>query len=100
MRDARIPWTADEDLILRDGLAKGETFGMIGKRLERSRNACVGRAQRLGINQPENPRDILMAEMMADGATMNECATALGVSYASAEQRWLRIRRSIGWQAS
>lgn len=53
-------WTEEEDAALAKLWSEGLTFGVIAKRLaalpggrKRSRNACVGRAHRMGLRRPE-----------------------------------------------
>lgn len=43
------PWTDEDVAELRRLRARGESFGVIAKRLRRSRNAVLGKADRLGI---------------------------------------------------
>lgn len=44
------PWTDEDIAELRRLRARGESFGVIAKRLRRGRNACIGKARRLGID--------------------------------------------------
>lgn len=47
------PWTPDEDQILRQGAATGDTWTDISARLvDRSPSACVSRANKIGLPPP------------------------------------------------
>ena len=48
------PWTDEDIAELRRLRAKGESFGVIAFRLRRGRNACIGKARRLGM-EPQSP---------------------------------------------
>jgi len=52
LRDGRIQrkWTPEEDAELRRLRALDITFDDIGKRLDRSGNSCISRAQKLGLS--------------------------------------------------
>lgn len=45
------PWTSEEDKALKDGRAAGYSFGQISGLIGRARNACIGRAARLGMER-------------------------------------------------
>ena len=45
-------WSLGEDEKIKDLVAKGNSFGVIGKIMGRSRNSVIGRAHRLNIKQP------------------------------------------------
>ncbi|MDP3869157.1 GcrA family cell cycle regulator [Phenylobacterium sp.] len=47
------PWTPERVKVLTDGVANGIPFSELGRRLGCSRNACIGKATRLGITQPK-----------------------------------------------
>lgn len=48
------PWKPWEDAIIRDGLQHGACYETISHRLpDRTRNACLGRARRLGLCVPD-----------------------------------------------
>jgi hypothetical protein len=42
-------WTPEEDNELRRLIAEGASFSLIAPKLNRPRNACIGRAHRLGV---------------------------------------------------
>jgi GcrA cell cycle regulator len=53
-------WTDDEIAALTAMWTRGATAREISKRLNRSRNAVIGKAKRLGINQPVKPEPIIV----------------------------------------
>jgi GcrA cell cycle regulator len=46
-------WSQEEDKILTSMIEDGYTFSEIAPKVGKSRNACIGRAGRLGLQQPE-----------------------------------------------
>lgn len=49
---ANRPWTPDEDLLLAARIGEGIRFSKIAAELNRTKGACVGHANRLGIVHP------------------------------------------------
>lgn len=53
---AWLPW---EDALIRAGIHHGDTFQTIAEKLpSRTRNACIGRARRLGLSAPDLGRRV------------------------------------------
>ncbi len=44
-----MTWTDEHVSILREGVAAGESYSIIARRLPHTRNACLGKAHRLGL---------------------------------------------------
>jgi GcrA cell cycle regulator len=52
-----MAWTDERTALLKQHLADGLSFSQIAARLGGcSRNACIGKAARLGLSQPIKPR--------------------------------------------
>jgi len=55
-----LTWTPDQDDVLRNLRAEGCSYGVIAIDLDKSRNACISRAKRLGVpltvRAPTEPR--------------------------------------------
>jgi hypothetical protein len=45
-------WTAEEDAELARLVSEGVSFTLISQKLNRPRNACIGRAHRMGLKHP------------------------------------------------
>lgn len=48
-------WTAEQDAMLRRLRKDGYSFGVIASKLKKSRNACIGRANRIGVPSLTRP---------------------------------------------
>ena len=96
-------WTPDEDLILRDGRAKGQSYAEIARLVGKSKNACIGRANKFGLlgerrtNKERN--DALLCDTLAEGGSLADAAHRMGCSFEAAESRFERVRAELGWQA-
>jgi len=107
-------WTEDQDAILRAKLADGKTFEQIGRVIGRTKNSCVGRADRLGIKSPKRShvarkrkpgpvpcRDKVnaFAEALSELGTIAAAAASLGLSHQRGSQLMAQVRADLGWQA-
>lgn len=53
LTDSGEVWTAADDVLLHRLVSKGETFSLIAEHFGgRTRDACIGRAHRLGLKHP------------------------------------------------
>lgn len=84
-------WTAKEDAILRKLYGK-EPVVQTAARLKRTKNEVIGRARRLGLNKPHQPRNITI-----DGVTrtVTEWSQISGVGRTTIFQRL-----AAGWSPS
>lgn len=79
-------WTPQMDRALRKAVAAGKTYSMIADELGKSRNACIGRAFRLGINHPSGARHRPSFSheaallLLAQGKSVRAVARIFGVS--------------------
>lgn len=112
------PWTEDEDRRLRSIITGGNSFHNASEALGRTRNACVGRAHRLGIASPRRPvvsarkrylaqqkaltrkRLDAFAEALAEHGTIAAAAKLVGIGRQRGDQLFAHIRAELGWQAS
>lgn len=49
-------WTEDQIETLRAGVELGHSFSIIGRQINKSKNACIGKARRMGFKTPEDVR--------------------------------------------
>lgn len=83
-----------------DGLSAGD----IAKAMNLSRNAVLGKANRLGLENRCNTalreqRMDQLAELVAEGATIVAASKLIGVTDRTATVHWKEIRTRLGWQA-
>ncbi len=105
-------WTAYQDETLRASLASGKTHAQIAEQLGRTRGACIGRANRLGIEVPGKPskawnaglktgpapdiaKRAAFAEALAEIGTVAGAARTLGISRQRGDQFLAGIKAEI-----
>lgn len=87
-------WTSGMDQVLVVGVAEGKSFSTLAKSLGVTRNACVGRWHRLGLQHPRpsgqkfTTRDATAFRKL--GWTYRQIAEELGVSVMAV---WVRLNK-------
>lgn len=68
-----MAWDSDADAVLTRLVNEGAPFALIAQRLGRTRNACIGRSQRLGVSAASRGCDRVRV------LPPTPCSTAVGV---------------------
>ncbi len=102
-------WTPHRIGLLCRRYAEGASFKEVGAELGCSKNAAIGKFNRLIKERhalalkAAAPRagtaDRVAAWMASYGGSVADCARSLGVSYISAKSAWDRVRARLGTQA-
>lgn len=73
-------WTRAKDEYLRAAIARGEPHAVISRRLGTTRNATIGRANRLGMVHPYNdrPSHSAVIALRKTGLTYRQIASITG----------------------
>jgi len=94
-------WTEAETQALKDLRAAGNSFAVIARFLKRTRNACIGHANRLRLNAPDRliTKEEHFSDVLAETGSIQQAGRAIGYDLDKSMSRFRKVCKELGWQA-